>query len=143
MTTNTAPAIFHHLLTVPTEAIDTNGHVNNVTYIQWMQDVAVLHSEACGGTAATQQAGATWVVRAHAIEYLRPAYVNEVLDIYTWVVDFRRVRSLRRYQFCRQSDGQTLATGETDWVFVNMKTGRPMAIPEHVQSCYPLVPEGR
>jgi len=141
MNTNTHPGIFRQQLVVPPEAIDINGHVNNVNYIQWMQDIAVLHSESCGGTAATEATGATWVVRGHTIEYLRPAFINELIDIHTWVVDFRRVRSLRRYRFFRHSDGQLLAKGETDWVFVDIKSGRPLAIPQHVQDCYPLAPD--
>lgn len=139
--TMTQTEIFRYQLVVPSEAIDTNGHVNNVMYIQWMQDIAVLHSESCGGTAATEAAGATWVVRGHTIEYLRPAYVNELLDIHTWVVDFRRVRSLRRYRFFRHSDGQLLARGETDWVFIDAQTAKPLAIPKVVQDCYPLAPD--
>ena len=31
-------------LVVPDTAIDANGHVNNVQYVQWMQDAAIAHS---------------------------------------------------------------------------------------------------
>jgi hypothetical protein len=37
-------------LAVPEEDIDRNGHVNDVCYIQWMQEVAVLHSEDSGSS---------------------------------------------------------------------------------------------
>ena len=30
---------------VPAAAVDANGHVNNVEYVRWMQEAAVLHSE--------------------------------------------------------------------------------------------------
>ena len=56
-------------ITVPKEVIDGNGHVNNVVYVQWMQDIAVEHYASIGGVTA-QGADATWVVREHKVEYL-------------------------------------------------------------------------
>jgi acyl-CoA thioester hydrolase len=124
--------VYQHELRVPENTVDENGHVNNVVYIQWMQDVAVLHAEAAGCTQATRSAGATWVVRSHTVEYLRPAYIGDILAVLTWVVNCRRVRSLRRYKFFRPKDNSVIARGETEWVFVDAKTGRPMTIPEEV-----------
>lgn len=122
-------------ITISKSAIDENGHVNNVTYVQWMQDIAVEHYASMGGVAA-QGADATWVVREHKIEYLLPAFENEEIEIKTWVEDIRRVRSLRKYEFTRKSDGKVLVKGETDWVFVDAKTGRPLAIPQEVEKIF-------
>jgi acyl-CoA thioester hydrolase len=130
--------IYERRFTVPDDAVDGNGHVNNVTYVQWMQDIAVAHYGFMGGTAATQALGATWVVREHKIVYLSPAYAGEEIRAQTWVVNLRRVRSLRRYRFARQSDGQLLVRGETDWVFVDTETGRPRRIPEEIASLFQL-----
>lgn len=116
---------------IPHSVIDENGHVNNVTYVQWMQDIAVEHYASIGGIEA-QGAEATWVVREHKIEYLLPAFAGEEIEIRTWVENIRRVRSLRKYEFIRNSDGKTLVKGETDWVFMNVKTGLPCAVPEEV-----------
>ena len=124
--------IYRHAFTVGADALDENGHVNNVVYVQWMQDVATLHSDARGCTAATRSAGAAWVVRSHKVEYLRPAFAGDHLAALTWVVNFRRVASLRKYKFVRTSDNIVLARGETDWVFVDARTGRPRIIPEEV-----------
>jgi acyl-CoA thioester hydrolase len=52
----------------------------------------------------------------------------------TWVENLRRVRSLRRYQFLRQSDNVLLARGETDWVFIDIASGRPRMILEDIIS---------
>ncbi len=133
-------APFCHEFTVTPETIDQNGHVNNVVYIQWMQDVAVRHSEVCGGTAAIEERGCSWIVRSHAIDYLRPAFTGDRIVAVTWVVDFRKVRSLRKYQFLNKKDGTVLARGQTDWVHVN-SGGRPCVIPEEVKACFPLLPD--
>ncbi|MBU0575210.1 MAG: hypothetical protein KKF28_01770 [Proteobacteria bacterium] len=45
-------AIYREEFLVPRDAVDANGHVNNVVYLRWMQDVAIRHSDAAGVTAA-------------------------------------------------------------------------------------------
>lgn len=118
-------------ISIPASAIDENGHVNNVTYVQWMQDIAVEHYASIGGIEA-QGPDSTWVIREHRIEYLLPAFEGEEIEIRTWVENIRKVRSLRMYEFVRRSDGKVLVKGETDWVFVDVKTGIPKAIPQEV-----------
>ena len=125
-------SIYSKTFIVPATVIDEDGHVNNVAYVQWMQDIAVEHYTAIGGIGPTQIVGATWVVREHRIEYLLPAFAGEEIEIRTWIENVRRVRSLRQYEFVRKSDGKVLVKGETDWVFVDVKTGSPRAIPETV-----------
>ena len=130
-------AVYSKRFIIPRGAIDENGHVNNVAYVQWMQDIAVEHYSAIGGVIA-QGADATWVVREHKIEYFLPAFEGEEIEIRTWVENIRRVRSLRKYEFIRKSDNQVLVKGETDWVFVDIKSGRPLPIPEKVSSIFAL-----
>jgi acyl-CoA thioesterase FadM len=52
-----------------------------------------------------------------------------------------RVRSLRRYEFIRRQDGKLLVRGATEWVFVDLKTGYPMPIPENIAALFPLLPD--
>jgi len=122
-------SIYTKTILIPQSAIDENGHVNNVAYVQWMQDIAVEHYTSIGGVEA-QGPDATWVVREHRIEYLLPAFADEEIEIRTWIENIRRVRSLRKYEFARKVDGKILVKGETDWVFMDAKTGSPRAVPE-------------
>lgn len=134
--------VYRFDFTVPDTAIDRNGHVNNVQYVQWMQDVAILHSDATGCTAATEAIGATWVARSHWVEYLRPALAGDRIIVFTWVAGIRKVRSLRRYRFVREADGEVLARGETDWAFVDATSGKPRPIPEAVSGVFEVVGNG-
>ena len=130
--------IYQFDIPVTADVVDRNGHVNNVAYIQWLQDAAVGHARASGCMAATTAAGASWVVRTHHIEYFAPAFAGDTLTMLTWVVNFKRVRSLRKYKLVRAADQTVVARAETDWVFVNAKTGRPMTIPDDVKNTLPL-----
>ena len=131
-----ADGAYRYTFSVPESDIDGNGHVNNVAYVQWMQDVAVHHFRDVGGESHMEAAAATWVARSHHIEYLRPAYLGDDVEARTWVESFSRVRSLRKYEFVRRSDDTVLAKGETEWVFVNAASGRPKAIPESITTLF-------
>jgi len=133
--------VYRYEIIVPAEAVDRNRHVNNVAYVQWMQDAAMQHSAATGCTRMTEALGATWVARMHRIEYLSPAFAGESISVLTWIADFRKVRSLRRYKFIRTEDQKVLAEGETDWVLVDASTGRPRGIPRELANLFELVPD--
>jgi acyl-CoA thioester hydrolase len=128
-------SVYSKSVVIPQSAIDENNHVNNVVYVQWMQDIAVEHYSSIGGIEA-QGPDATWVVREHKIEYLLPAFAGEEIEIRTWVENIRRVRSLRKYEFVRKSDGKTLVKGETDWVFMDVNSLTPRAIPQSVTDVF-------
>lgn len=132
--------IYRYELIVPKEAEDQNGHVNNVEYLRWMQDAAMQHSEATGCTRATNAVGATWVVRTHRIEYLKPAFAGDCILIVTWVSNLRRVQSLRKYRIIRPADKALLAEGETDWVFVDAQKGTLRSIPKEIKMNFQVLP---
>ena len=134
-------AIHIYPITVTPQSIDANGHASNIEFVRWMQEAAVSHADAAGCTAATLAAGATWVVRSHQIEYLRPAFKDDRIKIRTWVADFRRAFSRRKYEFVRAADQTTLARGETNWVYVEVTTGRPRSIPPHIAAMFELIPD--
>lgn len=134
------PAIYEYHLTIPAEVNDENGHVNNVAYIQWMQDVATLHSDAQGCTRAVyRRLNSSWFIRSHKIEYLRPAFAGDKIVIKTWVSTMKRTRSLRRYSFIDADNNTVLAQAETDWVYVCTETGRPRSVDKEVAEAFILI----
>ncbi len=136
------PRIHRHALTVPPGAIDGNGHASNVAYVQWMQDAAVSHSSAQGWTPERYRSiRATWVVRSHAIEYLQPARAGDAIEVVTWVADFKKIRSRRKYRFVRTGDGVVLARAETGWIFVSAETGQPRPAPPEVVAAFEVAGE--
>lgn len=121
---------------VESSAIDTNGHVNNVVYLQWMQDAAVKHAKSVIAKEIYSRLNCTWVARSHHIEYLSPAFSGDRIVARTWLVSFRRVRCIRRYEFVRLSDQKLLARGESDWVLIATDTGKPKSIPSEITDAF-------
>jgi len=134
--------MYMYKLIVPEDAIDANGHVNNVVFVQWMQDAAIAHADAVGCTEVTKRMGATWVVRRHTIEYRKEAFAGDHVEVRTQVVDCRRVSSRRQYEFVRESDGAVLARGETDWVLINLEKFEPITISDEIKVLFNPPVEG-
>lgn len=127
-------------LVVPESAIDLNGHVNNIEYLRWMQEVATSHSAARGWTLERyQQTQSSWVVRSHFIEYLRPAFAGQTLLLLTWIAAIGQHESTRRYLFWRESDRRILVQAETIWVFVSARSGRRSRIPDEFREKFHLL----
>lgn len=85
------------------------------------------------------KSGASWYVRSHFIEYLRPALLGDDLQVCTWISDMQERSSPRQTLFLRVSDRRILARAETQWIFVNLKNGRPVAIPEALRTAFEIV----
>jgi acyl-CoA thioester hydrolase len=100
-----------------------------------------MHFSDMGGTEVMHNLGASWFAREHNIKYLSPAFEGEEIIFFTWVANLQRARSMRRYMFVRKSDNKTLVTGETDWVFVDAKTGRPKIIPSEIKVLFTPIAE--
>ncbi|MDR3346683.1 MAG: acyl-CoA thioesterase [Campylobacteraceae bacterium] len=132
-----AQIVYEHKITVLQSAIDTNGHVNNVVYIQLMQDAATAHSDSLGFTSEYyENSGGTWVARSHYIEYLKPAFLGDELIIQTWISSLRRSISNREYAFFRKSDKTLLARAKTVWIYLNTQSGRPARITDELLGKY-------
>ena len=137
-----SPGVFAYSFAIPASSMDGNGHVNNLEYLRWMQEIAMAHSDAQGWDLARYgEAGSSWVVRSHAIEYLRPAFAGEALTVLTWIEGFAQQESLRHYLFWRERDRKVLAKARTLWVYVDAATGRARPIPAEFRSAFDVVPD--
>ena len=93
--------------------------------------------------------------------YLTPALLGDTILIRTWVADMGKVTSRRRFLILRGGDesrrraserrshaergnevdaGETiLAKAETNWAFVDYRTGSPKRIPPEVSRAFEVV----
>ncbi|CAG0936251.1 Acyl-CoA thioester hydrolase YbgC [Thermoflexales bacterium] len=109
---------------------DAYGHVNNANYLRYMQEAAFNASAAVGyDVKRYDELGQYWLVRETEIEYFKPLRYDDQFEIKTWVADFRRVRSRRRYEFRLLGCNEIIAQGLTDWVYLDQATQRPVNVP--------------
>ena len=135
------PRIFVQHMDVGADAIDIHRHVNNQEYLRWMQEIAIEHSTLQGWPMARYlQTGASWYVRSHFIEYLRPALLGDELLVHTWIAEMGKHSCQRRTLFMRAKDRQIVVRAKTAWIFVSLKNGRPITVPDEVRNAFPVLP---
>ena len=128
------PAGAFRLSFTPTSAdIDANGHVNNVVYLSWAQDLATSHWNAF--VDAERRAGLTWIARRHEIDYRRELLPHETATGYTWVGELKGPRFERLVRI-DGPDGEMCAQSRTDWVLVDVASKRPTRIPAWVTEIF-------
>ncbi|MCB1789798.1 MAG: acyl-CoA thioesterase [Gammaproteobacteria bacterium] len=102
--------------------IDLLGHVNNVVYLRWVQDLAVAHWY--NAATAQQQASLLWIVARHEIDYKRPAFAGDIVAARTWVGSAHHHLFERFTEFRRKADGKLLARALTLWTPVDRDSKR-------------------
>ncbi len=132
---------------------DAVGHVNYAAYLHYLEQAAIEHSAAVGYPLGRyREMGTLFIVRRHEIEYLRPASPGDVLQVVTGAEEIRGPRAVRAYEVYRlgqaSSDvgtvavpadgllppthipaGEPLVRARTQWVYVELGSGRPLRIP--------------
>lgn len=115
---------FSHSFTVSPHDIDELGHVNNVAYLQWVQDVAVAHWQAA--VTDEMQAAYFWVVVRHELDYKKPAFETDEITVTTWVGKWTAVTCERFTEVRREDD--LLVKGRTVWCMIDRTTSKPARI---------------
>ncbi len=120
--------------------LDAFGRATPAACLRQLAQIAIDASAAVGYDGAWYAgAGAQWMVRRSTMELLRPLRADDALQVRTWVEDFRRVRSRRRYEV-RDRDEAVVLAAVTDWVYVDMTTGRVRRVPAEMEERFGSTP---
>ncbi len=125
-------------LDVAASDIDAYEHVNNSVYLGWFDRVAWSHSAKLG-IPLEQCIAMRRGMAAHRteIDYLRAAVPGDRVLVGTWIVSTDgKLRVERRFQVRRAPDGELLARARTDYVCINIDSGRATRMPELFQQSY-------
>jgi acyl-CoA thioester hydrolase len=123
---------FELAITVEPTDIDLMGHVNNVTYLRWVQEAATAHWNALAS--ADDRAQLLWVVLRHEIDYKRAALLTDAIVARTWVGTATRIRFERFTEILRASDRTVLAAAKTIWCPIDAETMKPIAVSGEVRA---------
>ncbi len=123
---------FEYEFTVLPEHLDALQHVNNVVYVQWLQDIATKHWNSFVSAELNQKI--LWVARRHEIDYLAQSFLHDVLLMKTWTGEYSGVAWDRHYEIIRKSDNKKIITAKSVWVLLDRKTFKPKRIDEEVLS---------
>ncbi len=119
--------MFTRAFTALPEHIDANGHVNNVVYLDWVQQIAIAHWEAV--QPADDQAKWAWICLRHEVDYRRALMPGETAQARTWLSETTEGPRYDRYVRIDGPDGAMCAQAITTWCLIEQGSGRPRRVP--------------
>ena len=121
-------------ITVTKTDLDQLNHVNNVRYVQWVQDIAEAHWL----KNASQQILESyyWVLVKHTINYKGQAFLGDTILIKTFVESSEGVSSIRKVEMYNQNSGKLIITSETKWCLIDKKSNRPTRITSEIAELF-------
>jgi len=123
-------SIYETLHIVTKEDLDALKHVNNVRYVQWVQDVAEQHW--LQHTSSEINSNYFWVMINHFIEYKSSAVLYDEIRLKTYVTSAEGITSTRVVEMYNNTINRLIVKSETKWCFMSMDTKRPIRIPKHI-----------
>ncbi|AVR45839.1 thioesterase [Christiangramia fulva] len=128
------PEIFEKRIRVRRKHLDKQKHVNNVQFVQWIQDVAEEHWESRAPKEYKDKF--FWVVIRHEIDYRKEALLREELLLQTYVGETTNATSVRHVIIKRVSDKKVLVEAKTTWCLINSETKRPARITDDLKRIF-------
>lgn len=125
---------FQKIITVSKDDLDELMHVNNVQYVQWIQDVAKEHWQTYASKA--MQETVVWVVMNHNITYKTAAVLNDQIKINTFIKNNQGAACTRVVEMHNTKTNQLLLYSETKWCLLNAKNFRPIRISNEIEKLF-------
>lgn len=125
---------FEQRIIVSEAHLDELQHVNNVQYLQWVQDIAGAHWQHL--IKNNNEEFGLWVVRSHHIEYKRQAKLGDELRVLTHVELTEGFLSERRVRFYLNDSNTLVAQCSTQWCYLDPNTQKLLRIPAAVQAIF-------
>ncbi|MDG5491756.1 thioesterase family protein [Psychroserpens sp. SPM9] len=126
--------IYEQELSVTQADLDARQHVNNVRYVQWVQDIAEAHWLL--KSPETIRSQFYWVMISHHIHYKAEAVLGDHLTLKTFVIQTESVKSVRRVEIYNSKTQKLLASSETIWCFMSYETHKPTRIPSEIKTLF-------
>ncbi|MCL6269391.1 acyl-CoA thioesterase [Sansalvadorimonas sp. 2012CJ34-2] len=116
---------------------DRLGHINNVEYLNWLEDVSWQHITQLGAPWYTwKQHDVAMATVETRVKYLAAAHAGDLIKVATWITEHDKLRARRQFQIIRISDGKTLLRAEKDYVCIALSSGKPKKMPGFMSDAY-------
>lgn len=126
--------VYEYSIKVSQNDIDELNHVNNVRYVDWINEAAKQHWQRTAPKSILENF--YWVVLSHHIEYKSAALLNDNVLIRTFVRKSEGVKSYRVVEIFNGETNKLMVKAETIWCMMDVKTQRPSRIPQEIINLY-------
>jgi acyl-CoA thioester hydrolase len=126
--------IYTKEITVGYNDLDELQHVNNVQYVQWVQDIAEAHWKSKATDIILKNY--FWVLVKHCIQYKSEAKLNDVILLKTYVVKSEGLTSTRKVEMYHKTSGKLIVSSETVWCLMSHDTKKPARISTEIKNLF-------
>lgn len=122
---------YSEIYTVKSNDLDFLGHVNNKSYLEWMEKIAWAHAVSVGIDKPLQRKlNRILAIYEHRMQYLASSYQGDELELQTWIG--KRVGCCQRerfFEFIRLKDQKSVFKAQSLYVCITLDHHRPRRIP--------------
>ena len=123
---------------------DCAGVVHNIAYLRLIETARTHLAAELGWSLARMSSSQQFpVVVRTEIDYKRPAVLGDTLIIDAWLERVERIRFWCAFTITRPSDGALLIRCRQMLALVQMPSGRPMRLPEEIQTRFAHLGNGQ
>jgi len=126
--------VFEVFQSVFSEDLDELMYVNNVRYVQWVQEIAKAHWQSV--TTPTQQQENVWVLLSHQIDYKSSAVLHDEIHLKTYVTRTEGVTSTRIVEMYHKDTEKLIVKSETNWCLLDGKSKKPKRITPEIVNVF-------
>lgn len=118
--------------------VDREGKITLNAILDYFQDCSSFHSEELGvGIAFLCENEMAWVLSYWQVEINRYPQYGEAVKINTWPYQFKGFFGFRNFTM-EDSQGKAAAYANSVWTLLDLKTKRPVRVPDAIASVYEL-----
>ncbi len=111
-------------ISIHDDDIDDLSHVNNASYIKWVQHAVVAHwKEFANGDLQSRY---LWMALRHEIDYIREAFLKDNLIAEVTIQEIKKVRVT--YNTVIKRGENIIASAVSTWCCISSETHRPKRI---------------
>ncbi len=121
-------------ITVKREDLDELQHVNNVRYVQWIQDISKEHWNKAVPESLLNKV--VWVVLNHNITYKSAAQLGQVIHLRTYIAETKGATTIRVVEMRNLETKELLVHSKTSWCLLNPDSFRPMRISDEIRALF-------
>jgi len=126
--------IYSEVFDVIPNDLDDLNHVNNIRYVEWIQDISKKHWTQVAPEDIQQSM--IWVVRNHNITYHKSAVLGNTINISTYIRSNNGPISTRIVEIKNNNTDELLVKAITEWCLLDSKTFRPKRVPKEIQALF-------
>ena len=128
-------SVFKHKFHVYTSSMNSELEVTNKTLLEWMEDVASLHSDDNGcGMKNLETKKYSWVVIQWKVKVFRRVKYGEDVTVNTWVSGRKKLYTYREFEFFDE-EGNVVAIASSKWVLTHLEQGM-ISVPDDITDGY-------